>query len=97
MCVGGGGGLGGGGGEGGQQMIGKLPNQVEKMLVSDPGKKQTLQGHKRRIYFMKAHTELKRESGTRKVIMTMAATILVVLMVLVMMKVIMMMISNKGS
>lgn len=42
---------------------------------------------------MKAHTELKRESGTRKMIMTMAATILVVLM----MKVIMMMISNKGS
>lgn len=46
---------------------------------------------------MKAHTELNRESGTRKMIMTMAATILVVLKVLVMMKVIMMMISNKGS
>lgn len=46
---------------------------------------------------MKEHTELKRESGTRKMIITMAATILVVLMVLVMMKVIMMMISNKGS
>ena len=30
---------GGGGGLGGQRMIGKLPNQVEKMLVSDPGKK----------------------------------------------------------
>lgn len=35
---------------------------------------------------MKAHIELNRESGTRKMIMTMAATILVVLMVLVMMK-----------
>ena len=46
---------------------------------------------------MKAHTELNRESGTRKMIMTMAATMLVVLMVLVMMKVIMMMISNKRS
>ena len=32
-----GGGVGGGGG---QRMIGKLPNQVEKMLVSHPGKKQ---------------------------------------------------------
>lgn len=40
MWVRGGGGVGGAGGEGGQQMIGKLPNQVEKMLVSDPGKKQ---------------------------------------------------------
>lgn len=38
-----------------------------------------------------------RESGTRKMIMTMAATILVVLIVVVMVKVIMMMISNKGS
>ena len=32
------------------------------------------------------HIELNRESGTRKMIMTMTATILVVLMVLVMMK-----------
>ena len=31
---------GGGEGKGGQRMIGTLPNQVEKMLVSDPGKKQ---------------------------------------------------------
>ena len=41
MCVcvkGGGGGV--GEGKGGQRMIGTLPNQVEKMLVSDPGKKQ---------------------------------------------------------
>lgn len=40
MCVCVKGGWGGGEGKGGQRMIGTLPNQVEKMLVSDPGKKQ---------------------------------------------------------
>ena len=49
------------------------------------GRNKTLQEYKRKICFMKAHIELKRESGTTKMITTMAATVLVVLVVLVMM------------